>query len=496
MSKARISLISAIAAVVCLAALPAGAGAAAIYQYEIENLGSGARFQMDKVDPSKRTTVRVMRAGVQQYRLNQVSGSSWAWFNHAVESGDVIEVYQHPSGDPVLPDPPGVPPTETFTVPQLTVSAGAGNPVVNGLADDGWTAYTWLDHPCDSGPSESIVATRTPGAHTATFAFPDMEGGDYSVEIRNALGDEITRNGRVPGDGRCIDIDAHLGVDTSTTPYEVSIDELDNAIATVRTVLRRSGAALADNNDDRLDLTGDKRPLPGDVIEVYRPQDAGAPAYTYTIPSFSGVVDASGDLMALQVEAGAMVGAWSCRTPHCSPRGERWARAVATGRTTLNFAENQGSGRPFDLFSTDQVGATWISTDERVKITFEPVSGDLVPPAGQLKLGSRLAVRKLSKRLKLKLNSNEAGSVGAVLTVPKMPKKGSAAARKPVTIATVAARSVIAGNNTLLLKPTKKGKAAFKRLTRGKSAKATLTITLKDAAGNMSTLTKNIKIAG
>ncbi len=498
MRRIRLSLCLTVIASAIVMAVPFSAGAAAIYQYDVENLGPAGQVAIDKLDTSKKTTIRYLRSGVLLHRVTNAAGPGSAYIAHEIDSGDVIEVYQYPAGDPNLvePPPPGVLPVETFPVPALTINAAAGNQVITGTATDGWDAYVFGQHPCPRGPYDDLVAVRTPGAYSATFAFPMQEGSPTSVELKNASGDEVSRNNRLPGDGRCIDVDALVGISTSTTPFHVEVNGLDPAIGTTRTVLRRSGAALDDDNDDYLSMTTDKRPLPGDVVEVYRPHDAAAPAYTYTLPQFSGVVDANGNLAAIDVEAGSMIQAWACRRHGCSPKDERFSRKFAAGRTMFDFGQPDGASRPFDILSSDYAGGTWSSADERIWIEFELTPGDLVPPVGKPKLGSRLKVSKLRKGLKFKLNSNEPGSVSAALTVPKMPKAGSAAARRPVTIATVAARNVIAGNNTLSLKPTKKGKAAFKRINRGKSVKATLTITLKDAAGNTAALTKNVKISG
>lgn len=495
MSKLRAALLGLTLVSAAAMAMPAGASAAAIYKYDISNIGPDAQAYVSGLDASKRTTIRLMRLGVQQYRTNQAAGPSSDWFGEPIQSGDVIEVYQHAAGDPVLPDPPGVPATETFTVPQLGANVIAGNPLITGVADDGWDIYTQLSHPCGPGPREKLLGVRSPGAFSATFPFPPLEGSSYALRATNSTGDKVTLNGRVAGDGRCFEVDAYFGTSTSTYPFEVAVGAIDNAaIPTTRVVLRRSGAAIGDENSDDVNLTVDKRPLPGDVVEVYRPHTAAAPAYTYTLPAFSAVVDANNNMLAVDVEAGSIVGAWVCRRPDCSPDSSRASRVFAAGRTIFNYGESQGDERPFDILPTDVAGAWWVSTDERATIEIDVNPGDLTPPIGKIKLTSRLDTRKLSKRLKYKLNSNEAGSVSSVLSTPKLPKRGSTSAKKPVTLAT-GTGNVIAGNNTLSLKPTRSGKKAIKRIAAArKTVKATLTVTLRDAASNATTVIKNVKV--
>lgn len=494
MSKTRTLLVGLITTFAVLAVMPAGAGAAAIYRYQVQDLGTGADGDVYNLDSTKRTTIRVMRGITELHRKNQGSGSSSIWFNSAAESGDVIEVYQHPAGDPVLPDPPGVPPTETFVIPPLTVDAAPGNPVVTGAAADGWAVRVLMWQSCEWMATDSRDAIRVPGAYSAQFPFPALAGGGLRVTQTSPVGDLVSRRATIAGDGRCIDIDALLSDSTSTNPYRIEIDGLDPAGPSVRTVLRRAGAALADNNNDTLWLSADKRPSPGDVIEVYRPEGAPTPAFIYTIPSYGAIVDQESNLIAANVEAGSQLGVWACRRNECSVRSERGTRSFGAGRTIFDLGAPFDTDRPYDILPNDLAGAWWVSADEQASLSFDAAPGDLTPPVGRITLAKRIKLARVARKQKFKLTSNEAGRARCSLTIPSTAGRGSSAAARTITLAT-SKGAVKAGRNTLTLKATKTGKKAIARLlSQQKSVKATLTVTLSDSAGNVSTVVKRVKL--
>lgn len=474
-------------------AAPATAGAG-VFQYDVENLGPSAQVYIGRLDSAKKTTIRLTRLGVLQHRVDNLSGSTGAWFNHETQPGDVIAVHQYASGDPNLPEPPITPPTDVFTVPQLTAAASDGSPVISGAASDGWEASVYLHHPCPHGSEETLLGARTPGAYSATFPFSALAGSTYSVELNGPSGDEVAIEGRIPGDGRCLHVDAETGMNPTATPYSVRVTNLDSSIGSVRVLLRRGVTVIAEDNDDELELTPGNRPISEDVIEVYRPQDAPTPAYFFVLSKFSGVIDFAGDLVHLRIFDGGLQGAWACRKHSCAPKAERWVDGFH-GWGMMNFAEPQGPGRPYDLLETDMYGATFGSADEHVWIDFDLTPGDLVPPIGRLRIGRRLSARKLSRWLSFKLISNEAGNASAKLTARKLPKARSAATRSSVNLASDG-RTLVAGSNSLTLTPSKKGKAVFKRLKRKASFKAVLTVTLRDRAGNSSTVTKQVSVTG
>jgi hypothetical protein len=120
-----------------------------------------------------------------------------------------------------------------------------------------------------------------------------------------------------------------------------------------------------------------------------------------------------------------------------------------------------------------------------LSIRFLATPGDLVAPVQSFKLPNKLKIASLVKALrkgyKLKLNSNEAGTVklslGKLATVTKPVKPGS---------------------NNFRLKFTKSGKKQIKKLAakgkRAKSLSVTLTSVVTDASGNSSTVVKKTKI--
>lgn len=509
MKNFRLLLLAVFTALAAGAFVPAGAGAEALFNYHI-NLSSPDGGFVAGLDTTKKTTIRVMRGLVEQSRNDLAAGDVQRSIGFAVLAGDVIEVYQGASW-PANPPAVGELPTETFTVPPLSVTGTAGSPVVSGTAEVGAAVHVRHSWPCN-GIDGSIDAVPSSGAFSATFPVPMRIGESLEAKATQPDGDSVVVSSRIPGDANCMNVFAESSTNTNPwswfnsynsdlTPYGISAGGLDfGAIPTARLVLRRGGTIIADQNSDGIALTPSQKPQPGDVIELYRPKDAAAPSASWTIPSLGGVFDATSDLTAVDAPAASLIGSNVCRAVDCSGYSSRGQRNTSAGRTIFSFGVPQGQDREVDVLPNDQVNASWTSSDETFTVAFDLVPGDLTAPTGKLTLASKFNLAKLLKKFGYKLNSSEAGTEVANLTsTPNLPakkrgRKRSAAKTKIVTLAS-GTSSVIAGDNTLSLKFTSSGKKTIKKMIAArKTQKATLTVTLTDAAGNASTVVKDTKL--
>lgn len=474
-------------ALVVLLTATATASAEPLYGYNVR-LGSSGFVKAYRLDTTKTTTLRVMRGAVEQGRVDQGTGVGMieSWID--IQAGDVIQIYQ---GVVNPPHPPVTPPTETFTVPNLTATGTAGSQIVTGAAENGTEVRVKRIHVCTED-SDSVVAARSPGSYSATFATPNQSGDWLYTMDTQPDGDIVISQFRVPGDTPCIGADAQTQEDGyyNATPFKVFVNGLDmGAIPTVRTVLRRAGTIIGEDNSGVVDLQVDRRPQPGDVVEVYRPAVAAAPTFSWTIPQMSGVFDAGGDLAAIDAPASHYIEVEDCRAKDCGGRSTRMLHGTAAGRSFYSFKDAWGWDGPVDVLADDQVFCSWYSSDGNNSFRFNLAPGDLTAPKGKLTVAKRLNLRR---KLRIKLSSNEAGKAVVALTVPKLP---STAAKRSVKLATAKA-TVKSGVNTISLKLTKAGKKSLKRISRGaKAPAATLTVKLTDAAGNSSTITKKIKLS-
>lgn len=496
--KSRVLFVVLVVAVAATALMPTVSQANPPFRYVVPALNTTTTVSVYGLDKSQNSTIRIMRGGVEQDRSDRGSGNSAISFYTPVNPGDVIEIYQPQAATPT----PLTPPTDTFAVPDLTISATAGAASVTGTAPAGWNVFVRRDRACN-GPNDALPASA--GAYSVAFGSPAAAGEEFSVTAVSPNGDRIGDDWpgvriRIPGDAGCVYVDAQTGFDPfDETPYRVSTWGLDTSvITTTRIVLRRGDTVLGEKNGGTsVDLPPSVKPMPGDVVDVYRPKDAASPAYSWTIPPVYGVFDPGNELVAIDGPASSETGVSPCRRFVCGYSPNREAVDIPAGRTIFSFAAPQGSERTYDLTPETIVSAWWYDAGHQHEFDFDVAVGDLTSPIGRITLARKLTLGRLGKKLKVKLNSSEAGNAVAKLTTTPAGRRSgraSAAAKKPVTIAS--ARQVIAaGNNKLTLRVTKKGAKALKTLLKNrKSQSATLTVTLTDNAGNVTTVVKNTKL--
>lgn len=478
-----------VAMLFALLLLPASASA---YRFDVDALGASDDVTVNDLDSSQGSTLRVMNGNTEVQRLDSGSGADTHQVTATVQPGWVIEVYQ-----PAVVGPPLVPPTAKLVVPNVTIAPVPGATTVTGTAPDGWSVQLQRSAACF--PSMEIHAALVSGGTWSAALRTPIKGQDgFDAIAVSPTGDTVSPGGsdEVPGDGQCVMVST---ISNSTTPaskpFVVSATGLDGAIPTTRIVLRRGGAVLADQNSASINLPASTKPSPGDTIDVYRPQGASSPAYSWTIPQISSVYDIGAGLVAVDAPAASRVMATPCRPFACSLEFVLYGPSTTStpaGRTLLTMAPQQVLAGPYDLsrgfLPGDLAIAGWVAPDGSKFYLFDSVAGDLTAPSGKLSLPKSTSASKLRKsgKFKFKLSSSEVGNASIALTIPAK-KKG----KKPVKIGSLKA-SIKNGSNKLSLKLSKSGKKAVKSLERsGKSVKATLTITLTDASGNVTTIVKS-----
>jgi hypothetical protein len=408
-----------------------------------------------------------------------------------MQPGWIVEVYQPQA----LPVPAG-PPTESFVVPNVTINATAGAAALTGNGPDGWSLMAMRGPSCFGMFPEFSDAKIVGGSFSATFRSPARGGDRYYATAISPTGDVVSSaETKVPGDGQCM-IASTISTSGANDDqkYQVNTAGLDSAIPTTRMVLRRGATVIADENDDGLSLSSTQKPAAGDVVDVYRPQGAPTPAYSWTIPAVSATSDIASKLVAIDAPPASAVMASPCLPFTCQAEfllyGPRTPNTGA-GRTVIDLTEPSQWGQIMRNVTPDSVAiAGWVSPDESKFLFVDATPGDLTAPTGKITLAKSLKAKKLGKKaLKFSLKSNEAGKAGYKLTIPGKSKK------KPVTLASGKSSKIKTGTNKLSLKFSRGGKKALKQATKSKrKLKATLSVTLKDAAGNVSTVAKSVTI--
>jgi hypothetical protein len=499
-------MVIAIASLLGLLATASSASAAAVYRYEvsIDNgaynavVGGSASVRLLNSALTYKIVVRPP-AGVEKYSITRPAGdSSWSTGSIAgLAPGDLIDVYQ-PSG--------AVTPTETYTIPPVSLNVVNGATSLTGNVPPGLAvAILNSDYRCTlnrqpiklgPGPFSVQYPTILPGESVFIYAIsPTNDTLGYTVNS--------------PGETPCVTVDASgkpatpPGSGPGENPYNLYVGHMLTYIApSVRAVLRRGAAVLADVSADNTSANTSftTKPLPGDVVDIYRPKTAPSPSYSIVVPQVSARFDPAAELVAVDGPASGIQQVTVCRQYSCGLESLRAIIGSAAGRTFFDYAAPQGNFAPFDLRPTDIVNVNFSDSDFKLSFRTQAEPGDLVAPIQSFKLASKLKRKSLlkafKKGFKVNLKSNEPATAKLTLTLPPATtksKKKSKKKPKTVTLAT-ATKPTVAGNTTVYLKFTKAGKSAIKKLSKKATRSAVLTSTVTDASGNASTVVKKTKI--
>jgi hypothetical protein len=473
-----------------LACLGASASAAAIFDYTvgiddgINHPVSAGTVSLGGLDSTKNTRVIVTApGGAGLLDTTAVSGSQYfsSGTLNGLAVGSTISVRQPAAS---------VSPTETYVVPSPTLTLTNGATTVTGTVPAGLIGGVEPDERCGNGAPPFTV----PAGAFAVPVAKTLPGDMVVLSVYSLSGDRTSLYSHSPGETPCVEISADPYVNPppggtpNANPYRLVVDHLVESISpSVRVVLRRGGTTIIDDFEDATDFNRPTNtlPLPGDIVDIYRPKTAPTPTFSVTIPPVAASFDPAADLVAINAPASGLVAVGDCRAYECVSENARYLRGTPAGRTLLDFRLGQGLNLPLDLRSDDVLSGEYFNPDFTLDYTFGVAPGDLVAPTQSFKLPSKLKisalVKALKKGLKIKLTSSEAGT--AKLTLGKLA---------------TAKGNVKAGTTTLKLKFSKSGKTQIKKLAakgrRAKSKSVSLTSVVTDASGNASTLTKRTKI--
>lgn len=488
------------AAFACLA-FAAGASAADKYFYDttFETLAydnsAGGTVKVSGLDPGQNVAFRILRGAAQQLAVSFGSGqSSQTFFWVGLAPGDKVEV-QQPAGSV----------KETYTIPNVTVGGSAGSAVVNGNAPDGSIAVAHYSGSCYGWDSDLFPATVQGGSYSINVAKALAPGSLLAVTAYPGKGDEINILDRVPGETVCIEASSFLqpndpGEPPSPQPYSLRASGFRPAVATgARIVLRRGATALVDYTvagatSSIIKQTGEL-PKAGDVVEVYRPHTAPAPAATFTIPALSSKYDVSNGLVAVDGPAASFLQTF-VGSQFLQSSMSRGATNTPDGRTLFNFSVPQGAEPAMDLANASYMSHSWFSPSGTREFVFGSAPGDLAPPILKLKLASKFKIAKLGSSLPVTITSSEAVATTIQLTLPaKLKTSAAKKPKKPTVIATSTAR-LKAGTQKVKIKLTKSGKKLLKKIRAQHlpAQTATLTVTATDLSGNAATKVKTTKL--
>ncbi|MGK2877987.1 MAG: hypothetical protein ACSLFF_05370 [Solirubrobacterales bacterium] len=494
-------------AVTALLACSTGvAQAGAIYDFDVElddgvqHLTVGGDLRVTGLNSAQtRRIIVAPPSGPNRLDSGVVVSSSTSYsppYITGLAPGDTVSVRQ-PG------DSPG--PTEVFTIPDASLNVFTGATVLTGSVPAGWIGSVRGDYRC-----ELPLTVQTVGAGAFSVPYSKVLPGEVvALSLFNPTGDRVELNRHSPGETPCVEVEAILyppsapGGAVDPSPFEIDVDHLILSVSpSVRLVLRRGSTILADVSEDisYAGINFPTKPLPGDVVDVYRPKTAPTPTFSMTLPQVSGVFDPAVDKVAMKTPAAGMIAAYFCRTYICSGENLRASLNVPAGVNLLDFSRAQSYYPAMDLRPDDLNAGVYEDPDHTLSYYFEITPGDLVAPTQSIKLAGKIKRSKLikafKKGFKIKLQSTEAGTAKLSLTLPpastkskKKPKK------KPRTITLASAtKPVRVGSTTIFLKFTKSGKRALKKLPKKGSRSAVLTSTVTDASGNASTIVKKTKI--
>jgi hypothetical protein len=383
-------------------------------------------------------------------------------------------------------------PTESYVIPSPRIDPVVGSSVLTGSIPAGMIGAANGDYRCSMRPVPHTLAA-------GPFSFPYakvLPGELVTVTAFKPDGDYVNIYQAAPGETPCVVFYAHNyyafndppGSPPNPAPHGFNVDHLRTSeAASVRAVLRRGGTTISDVSADAQSINAQfsTMPVPGDILDIYRPKTAPTPKFSVTVPPVTAKFDPAIDLAAVDAPATGSVEVQACLKYTCNAFSERGALNTPAGRTLFDFAKPGAFWDAADLTDESYVRVNWSSADFLTDLQTVAAPGDLAAPNQSFKLASKLKISALKKALKkgfkFKLNSNEAGT--ANIALGKL-----ASAVKPVKV----------GTNTYRLKFSKAGKKQIKKLAaKGKKAKpltVTLTSVVKDASGNASTLTKKTKI--
>ncbi len=495
-----------------VAASPAGATTLGNFTVALDRppyvSANTARVDYDFFDATTSTTIRLMDGATELARASVPIGSAYtAVTSAALEPGDRVEIFK-----PGIPaGPPAVAPVDQYEIPLVAIAGAPGGASVSGSAPDGTLARISVGTGCDTNAYSTLPVAAVGGAFSVAVP-PLAAGADLTLRVFSGTGDYTQLRSRVPGETPCFSASATPFPEQPTidpaaaTPYSVRVYNLRPSVANdSRLVWRRGATVIGDTTNvggTQFTTTSATQPIPGDVIEVYRPQTALAPSRSVTIPDVSATVDTGASLVALSSPSvSGLVTVYATDAGPSQRSSERSFLSLPAGRTVVDYNVSQGDQRPFKMRPGGRAFVNWASPDWGIRYDVTASPGDLVSPAVSAKFKSKLRLAKIKKSIAVRVSSSEiATGTARLLVAERLPGKGhpkTKPGKRTITFAT-AKLSLGPGSRTVKLKLSKAGLRALKQLRgAGKSmraVKAALNLNVADPSGNVTSVTRTMKL--
>lgn len=490
--KALIALASILATALATTLLVAPAEAE-IYKLDVSISERGAagpepRVVLDiaGVDPAKSTNLRVRRPGFDAPFgvLDIPAGSASIHTDQLTElrPGDSIEVRQPLNG---------VDPVKVLAVPNGSIEIEGSR--VSGTAGTGELRQLEVLPTCNEARERRIIPES--GGYSFDFGRAASPGREYLLTVRQKPGFRLTYLNRAQGERPCLTVDSTNDpnrIPGSVVPetWNVSVSGLDPVQKSTRMVIRRGGAPILDVN---MSTSGygrtktDQRIVPGDQIEIYRPQTAMTPASTVTVPPVRATFDPAADLAAVSGAALREAQITACKPRACLP-STRGLLDIPAGGATVDFKEPQGISPRLDLEAGDLVRAYVKFSDVPLRYAFDATPGDLLAPVQRIKARKAYRIRGLLKLLARGFPARVSTSEPSSGEIRLLKGRVTLAQSKIKLDQVVSTR----------LRFTAKGKNVLRRWLKGRSLRRPGTLTLEsrltDLSGNSSVSSRKVQV--
>lgn len=475
-----------------MALVPAGAGAATggdinVRLYRADQPYGSVR--VDLVEPAVTHTLRLRRGDLELSRASSRVGDASLTGGHpTLRPGDVVELYK-----PAIPKgAPAVAPIASYRIPD--VSLAYANGAVTGTAGESTQAR--LDY---SPPCGGLAGARRVDLDLVAGAFTDRRqlppGTRMELAAFDGVGDVTAIDAVAAGESPCLivygsEVPFLSPSDPSAAkPFQVYLYGLSDSVAnSVRLVWRRGASVVEDQSTpgSTISVHSSTRPRAGDRFEVYRPMNAAEPLSVQTLPEIRAVFDSEARLLRVDAPAAEAIVTYLRDITGVNEDSGISLAPVSAGRTFFDFdaPPNQAPSAPFPE-EIAEVG--WQALGGTPGYFFLADPGDLTRPEVRMLTGRKLRLSRAGKRFSLKLRVAE--PVTGTLTL-SVPRRGGGGAPLKLAVARIKKR---AGTSRVVARLNRRGRAEAKRLTRnGRGHPATLTLKVKDAAGNATTSVKKI----
>lgn len=483
--NAALALVAALAMALAFASSPTNASAG-IYNFrtiifEEGSFGVARSVGVDisGVDSGKTTNLRVRRPGMDApvYVQDIAAGQSSINTNEltSLRPGDLIEVRQPLNA---------VDPVDTLVVPNGSLDISGSR--VSGDAGTGRVRWLAALQTCLERGQRRLIPSA--GRYSFDFGSEAAPGRLYGLNVHDGRSSLLYVK-RAPGERPCVSVQSES--DPEAVPgskprqeWAITLKDLDPTLPGTRFKVRRGDMTLIDHN---LSTNGSgflgirERILPGDRIELYRPQSAATPSQVIEIPAVRATFDAAADLSSVKGADLRSAVFTACSLGACNLSYRGLLDVPARGGK-VDFGKAEGLYPALDLESGDPVSVSVQFRSVPLLYSFDALAGDLVAPVQRIRAKSSYRTRSLLRNLKSGLPVSVASSEPASGVV-RLVSGGLVLARASVKVRDEP--------GLVRLRFTSGGRKALRS---GKVRTIRIESRLTDLAGNTSTSFRKLKL--